>query len=35
MEDAMEYISAAEAAELWGISHRRVIVLCSEGEENL
>jgi DNA adenine methylase len=31
MEDAMEYISAAEAAELWEISHRRVIVLCSEG----
>ncbi|MCL2250031.1 MAG: Dam family site-specific DNA-(adenine-N6)-methyltransferase [Oscillospiraceae bacterium] len=27
----MEYISAKEAATLWGISQRRVAVLCSEG----
>ncbi|MCL2222779.1 MAG: DNA adenine methylase [Oscillospiraceae bacterium] len=27
----MEYISAREAATLWGISQRRVAVLCSEG----
>lgn len=27
----MKYISAREAAEKWGISQRRVGVLCSEG----
>lgn len=27
----MEYISIAEAAEKWGITRRRVQVLCSEG----
>ena len=26
----MEYISAREAADKWGISQRRVAVLCSE-----
>lgn len=29
-EDTMEYISAREAADKWGISQRRVAVLCSE-----
>lgn len=27
----MEYISAKEQAEIWGISKRRVAVLCKEG----
>lgn len=27
----MDYISIAEAAEKWGITPRRVQVLCSEG----
>ena len=27
----MDYISAKEAAEKWGISKRRVQILCSEG----
>lgn len=27
----MEYISIAEAAEKWGITRRRVQVLCNEG----
>lgn len=27
----MDYISIAEAAEKWGISRRRVQVLCSQG----
>jgi len=27
----MDYISAEEAAEKWGISKRRVQTLCSEG----
>ena len=27
----MEYLTAKEAAEKWGISQRRVAVLCSEG----
>ncbi len=27
----MEYMSAREAADKWGISQRRVVVLCSEG----
>ena len=26
----MEYISAKEAADKWGISQRRVAILCSE-----
>ena len=28
---AMDYISIAEAAEKWGITRRRVQVLCNEG----
>ena len=27
----MKYLSTFEAAEKWGISHRRVNVLCNEG----
>ena len=27
----MGFISTIEAAEKWGLSHRRVAVLCSEG----
>ena len=27
----MEYLTAKEVAEKWGISQRRVAVLCSEG----
>ena len=27
----MKYLSTFEAAEKWGISHRRVSVLCNEG----
>lgn len=27
----MEYMSAPEAAKKWGISERRVQILCSEG----
>lgn len=27
----MEYITAQEAADLWGISRRRVQILCVEG----
>lgn len=27
----MEYISAKEQAEIWGISKRRVAILCKEG----
>lgn len=27
----MEFLTTAEAAEKWGISRRRVVVLCSEG----
>ena len=27
----MKYLSTFEAAEQWGISHRRVNVLCNEG----
>ena len=27
----MEFLTSAEAAEKWGISRRRVVVLCSEG----
>ncbi|MCD8197953.1 MAG: helix-turn-helix domain-containing protein [Lachnospiraceae bacterium] len=27
----MRYISAAEAAERWGLSRRRVITLCNDG----
>lgn len=27
----MEYISIAQAAEKWGLSRRRVLVLCSQG----
>lgn len=30
----MEYISAKEAAERWGISKRRVQKLCEEGRIN-
>ena len=30
-ENAMEYMTATEAAEKWGISSRRVHTLCSEG----
>ena len=29
-EDVMEYISTREAAEKWGISERRVQILCKE-----
>ena len=29
--DFMEYISIAQAAEKWGLSRRRVLVLCSQG----
>lgn len=28
----MEYITAKEAAEKWGISQRRVQVLCTQGK---
>jgi hypothetical protein len=28
----MEYITPKEAANLWGISARRVVVLCTEGK---
>lgn len=27
----MEYITASEAAEMWGITKRRVNILCSQG----
>ena len=27
----MKYLSTFEAAEKWGISHRRVSILCNEG----
>ena len=27
----MDYMTAKEAADLWGISQRRVAILCSEG----
>ena len=27
----MKYLSTFEAAEKWGVSHRRVNVLCNEG----
>ena len=27
----MDYITAKEAAEKWGISHRRVQLLCEQG----
>lgn len=27
----MEFLTSAEVAEKWGISRRRVVVLCSEG----
>ena len=27
----MDFLTTAEAAEKWGISRRRVVVLCSEG----
>ena len=27
----MEFLTTAEAGEKWGISRRRVVVLCSEG----
>lgn len=27
----MEYLTTAEAAEKWGITRRRVVVLCTEG----
>lgn len=27
----MEFLTSAEAAEKWGISRRRIVVLCSEG----
>ena len=30
----MEYVSAKEAADKWGISQKRVAVLCSEGRTN-
>ena len=30
----MEYIKASKAAEKWGISPRRVRVLCAEGKIN-
>ena len=30
-ENAMEYMTATEAAEKWGISSRRVHTLCAEG----
>ena len=30
----MKYLSTFEAAEKWGISHRRVNVLCNEGPES-
>lgn len=30
----MEFMSAKEAAEKWGISKRRVQVLCAEGRIN-
>ena len=29
----MKYLSTFEAAEKWGISHRRVSVLCNEGAQ--
>jgi hypothetical protein len=32
MENDMEYIKAAKAAEKWGISPRRVRMLCAEGK---
>ena len=31
-ETLMEYIKASKAAEKWGISARRVRVLCAEGK---
>ena len=31
----MKYLSTFEAAEKWGISHRRVNVLCNEGRITL
>ena len=27
----MKYISTSEAAEKWGLSSRRIVVLCNEG----
>jgi len=27
----MEYLTTAELAELWGISQRRIAILCKEG----
>ena len=27
----MKYISTSEAAEQWGLSSRRIVVLCTEG----
>lgn len=27
----MEYLSSSEAAKIWGISSRRVTLLCNEG----
>lgn len=30
-EDKMEYITIQEASEKWGISSRRIQVLCAEG----
>ena len=31
MEDGMEYLTVKEIAEKWGISGRRVTLLCNEG----
>jgi hypothetical protein len=30
----MEYITPKEVAKLWGISERRVVVLCANGKVN-